>query len=260
MNGVRHIIRKAGLCFVAALWMCGCYNSGFDEADYPGAPPATTTSLRAFVTAHRGGAVRIEEPIVVAGRVTSSDRAGNFYRRLVVEDEGVALAIKARLDGLHNAYPEGMWLTIAMEGLVAERQFGILHIGSEGSETGHLMTDYIPSKAALDNHLFPSNDIYPIDPYDLQLNQLTPSLAGRLVRIGGLALDAEERSEEEVVVWSGEHRFYGADSLYVGCYIRPYADFADRPIPNANGSLTGVLEYNNGDYTLVPRDTEDLDF
>lgn len=260
MNGVRHIIRQAGLCFVAALWMCGCYNSGFDEADYPGAPPATTTSLRAFVTAHRGGAVRIEEPIVVAGRVTSSDRAGNFYRRLVVEDEGVALAIKARLDGLHNAYPEGMWLTISMEGLVAERQFGILHIGSESSETGHLTSDYIPSKAALDDHLFPSNDILPVTPYDLQINQLTPSLAGRLVRIGGLALDAAERSEEELVVWSGEHRFYGADSLYVGCYVRPYADFADRPIPDANGSLTGILEHNNGDYTLVPRDTEDLDF
>lgn len=260
MNGVQHIIRKAGLCIVAVLWMCGCYNSGFDEADYPAAPPATTTSLRAFVTAHRGGAVRIEQPIVVAGRVTSSDRAGNFYRRLVVEDEGVALAIKARLDGLHNAYPEGMWLTISMEGLVAERQYGILHIGSEGSETGYLTADYIPSKAALDNHLFPSNDILPIAPYDLQLNQLTPSLAGRLVRIGGLALDAAERSEEEVVVWSGAHRFYGADSLYVSCYVRPYADFADRPIPDTNGSLTGVLEYNNGNYTLVPRDAEDLDF
>lgn len=260
MNGVLHIVRKAGLCIVAALWICGCYNSGFDEADYPAAPPATTTSLRAFVTAHRGGAVRIEEPIVVAGRVTSSDRAGNFYHRLVVEDEGVALAIKARLDGLHNAYPEGMWLTISMEGLVAERQFGILHIGSESSETGHLTSDYIPSKAALDDHLFPSYDILPIDPYNLQINQLTPSLAGRLVRIGGLALDAEERSEEELVVWSGEHRFYGADSLCVGCYVRPYADFADRPIPDANGSLTGILEYTNGDYTLVPRDTEDLDF
>lgn len=260
MNGVQHIIRKTGLGIVAALGICGCYNSGFDEADHPTAPPATTTSLRAFVTAHRGGAVRIEEPIVVAGRVTSSDRAGNFYRRLVVEDEGVALAIKARLDGLHNTYPEGMWITIAMEGLVAERQYGILHIGSEGSETGYLTADYIPSKAALDNHLFPSNDILPIAPYDLQLNQLTPSLAGRLVRIGGLALDAAERSEEELVVWSGAHRFYGADSLCVGCYVRPYADFADSPIPDRNGSLTGVLEYNNSDYTLVPRDAEDLDF
>ncbi|MBQ1220914.1 MAG: hypothetical protein IIX78_00005, partial [Alistipes sp.] len=85
-------------------------------------------------------------------------------------------------------------------------------------------------------------------------------MAGRLVRIGGLALDAEERSEEELVVWSGEHRFYGADSLYVDCYVRPYADFADCPIPDTNGSLTGVLEHNNGDYTLVPRDAEDLDF
>ena len=260
MNWVQHIIRKAGLCIVAVLWMCGCYNSGFDEADYPTTPPATTTSLRAFVTAHRGGAVRIEQPIVVAGRVTSSDRAGNFYRRLVVEDEGVALTIKARLDGLHNAYPEGMWLTVSMEGLVAERQYGILHIGSEGSETGYLTADYIPSKAALDEHLFPSSDILPITPYDLQLDQLTPSMAGRLVRIGGLALDAEERLEEEVEVWSGEHRFYGADSLYVDCYVRPYADFADCPIPDTNISLTGILEYNNDNYTLVPRDAEDLDF
>lgn len=260
MNRVQHRVRKAGLFFMIALLMCGCYNSGFDEADYPTTPPVTTTSLRAFVTAHRGGAVRIEQPIVVAGRVTSSDRAGNFYRRLVVEDEGVALAIKARLDGLHNAYPEGMWLTVSMEGLVAERQYGILHIGSEGSETGYLTADYIPSKAALDEHLFPSSDILPITPYDLQLDQLTPSMAGRLVRIGGLALDAEERLEEEVAVWSGEHRFYGADSLYVDCYIRPYADFADCPIPDTNGSLTGILEYNNDNYTLVPRDAEDLDF
>ena len=260
MNRVQYRVRKAGLFFMTAILMCGCYNSGFDEANYPTTPPATTTSLRAFVTAHRGGAVRIEQPIVVAGRVTSSDCAGNFYRRLVVEDEGVALAIKAQLDGLHNAYPEGMWLTVSMEELVAERQYGILHIGSEGSETGYLTADYIPSKAALDEHLFPSSDILPITPYDLQLDQLTPSMAGRLVRIGGLALDAEERSEVEVVVWSGEHRFYGADSLFVDSYVRPYADFADCPIPDTNGSLTGILEYNNGDYTLVPRDAEDLDF
>lgn len=247
---------------VVALLCVTCYNSGFSEADMVTTPPATTTSLATLASLYRGTTTPIEEDIVVAGRVTSSDREGNFYRTLMVEDEGVGVAVKVALDALHNNFPPGMWLTIRLEGLVLGEERGTLQIGTRPEVGSGYAVDYIPSKAALDSHLFPCNDIAPVNPLSLTSDELVPSMAGRLVCIEGLRLVSDEE-EETPQTWSGNHRFCTPSSDTINCYVSPYADFSDLLIPSTEGSITAIVELANQQqnrYTLKPRYGKDLDF
>ncbi|MDE6176304.1 MAG: hypothetical protein K2F71_02050, partial [Paramuribaculum sp.] len=50
--------------------------------------------------------------VVVAGRVISSDRAGNIYKSLVIQDETAALAISIDRSSLYNEYRVGQEVVI----------------------------------------------------------------------------------------------------------------------------------------------------
>ena len=107
----------------------GCYDSHFGqagEAPGEGSPNASLADIRARFT---GQPVVVEGDIRVAGRVTTSDRAGNFYRTLCIEDAGAALEVMVGLDHLHNDYPPGSLLLVRLRGLTLGEQFGVLQAG-----------------------------------------------------------------------------------------------------------------------------------
>ena len=62
--------------------------------------------------------------------VTTSDRAGNFYRTLCIEQAGAALEVMVGLDHLHNDYPPGSRLMVRLRGLTLGLQYGVLQAGT----------------------------------------------------------------------------------------------------------------------------------
>lgn len=119
----RHtVIRRRGLLCgaVLSLFSAGCYDDAGTPATTIETPPATTT-LAELHRLYAGRTVRIESDIFVRGRVVTSDRAGNFYRTLVLEEQGAAAELMAGIDGLHNVYPEGCELTVGLRGSRSEK-------------------------------------------------------------------------------------------------------------------------------------------
>lgn len=223
------------LCSLAST---GCY----DDAGTPGSatdiPPATTT-LDELRRLFAGNTFEVEGEIVIRGRVTSSDRAGNFYRTLTIEQEGAAAELMAGIDGLHNIYPENCELTVRLKGLALGENKGILQIGRLPAPGSGYATDYIGSRAALDRHLFRGEVSDPIRPSVRTIGELTPAMAGTLVRIDGLRYAPEGIDEG---TWSGYKRFVDADGNAIRTYTRPYADFADRTMPECEVLLVGILQ------------------
>lgn len=241
------------------LLLVGCHDSSFDEAAPTPTWPTATTTLDQLQSLVGDKSLRIERAIVVAGRVTSSDQAGNFYRTLMIEDRGAALEIMAGIDHLHNDYPIGSWVILQLEGATVGRRFGVMQAGAEPEVGSYYPTDYFGSKAALDRHLFRTDKaLVTPSPTRCSLATLTPAMAGRLVQFEGLTY--EPQADDEQAVWSGYHTFTDATGHKLQSYVRSYADFADRPLPQGRCTLIGILQYDatgDGSYLLKLRDETD---
>lgn len=235
----------------------GCYDSHFGqagEAPGEGSPNASLADIRARFT---GQPVVVEGDIRVAGRVTTSDRAGNFYRTLCIEDAGAALEVMVGLDHLHNDYPPGSLLLVRLRGLTLGEQFGVLQAGSPAEPGSGYATGFLGSKAAADAAVVRLGGGVPPEAAVTTIPELAPSMCGTLVRIP----DVELFGEEAPVAWAGYHRFADTQGNLIRTYVRTYADFAGASIPEGRGSLTGILQQDGtvaDRYILKLRDETDF--
>ena len=107
----------------------GCYDSHFSEAAGGAAAGEGNTPLSELRARYTGRPTLVEEDIRVVGYVTTSDRAGNFYRTLCIEQAGAALEVMVGLDHLHNDYPPGSRLMVRLRGLALGLQTGLHQAG-----------------------------------------------------------------------------------------------------------------------------------
>ena len=110
--------------------------------------PATET-IAALRARYAGTPVTVTGDIVVAGTVTTSDRAENFYRTLCICDAEAGLEVMAGIDHLHNDLPIGSRVTLSLRGLTVAQSRGVLQAGRPPAAGSGYATDYIGSRAAL---------------------------------------------------------------------------------------------------------------
>lgn len=261
---MRFRVRHWLLLPIASLLVSEC-STQFSDTPITGEELATSTTLANLNKSVIDDEVlHFEEDIVVAGRVTSSDQARNFYRSIILEADGAAIELMAGQERLYNDYPIGSKLYIRLQGLVAARRYGILQIGSKPNAGSYYAVDYLGSKVALDQHVVrasaPLGELIPIT---VSLDQLTPTLCGRLVCIEGLRYLPESNSEGiiEPNCWQGYRRFTDREGGIIYTYVRTYADFAEEPIPSGERKLIGILQYDAagaGRYSIKLRDEADF--
>lgn len=98
--------------FFAFGMVSGCKK--FTEPE-PYNPPVMepTMTLAQFKALYKGTPIEItDESIVLEGKVISSDRTGNVYRSLYIEDESAGLEVKIGKTGLYNDYKLGQTIYI----------------------------------------------------------------------------------------------------------------------------------------------------
>lgn len=248
-----------GAAAAGILAAAGCYDSRFGE---PGPGPDGWTPTERIGTLRKryaGTTVVIDADIVVEGRVTTSDRSGNFFRSFCIEQEGAALEVMAGIDYLHNDYPPGSLVSLRLRGLALGTSREVLQVGRPPAPGSGYPTDYIGSRPAMDRVAvrIGSEQIVAPQPTVRTIGELDVALCGTLVRIDGLRYTPEELSPSE---WSGYKRFTDASGAEIFTYVRRYADFADNEVPPQAVSLTGILQHdatNGGRYILKLRDETD---
>lgn len=235
-----------------------CYDSRFGEPPREETEISATETIAGLKERFLGRPFQVTGDIRVEGRVTSSDRGGNFYRTLCIEKEGAALEIMAGIDQLHNEYPVGCLVTLQLEGLTVAERLGVLQVGNAPQPGSGYDTDYIGSQAALDRVLIRrSEQLEEPVPTTLTIPELTVRRCGTLVRIEQLRYAPEEEKEN---AWSGYRRFVDAGGNTIRTYVREYADFASGKIPVEPVALVGILQYDDageGRFLIKPRDEMD---
>lgn len=242
---------------ILALLPAGCYDSAFGERTQEPASEPTTATLGTLREQFEEMPVVVRSAVTVRGRVTTSDRSGNFYRTLCIEAGGAGLEIMAGLDHLHNDYPEGCTVTVHLQGWTLGESRGVLQLGRKPATGSAYPTDYIASRPALNRTLVRNDDpLQPLAPTPRTIAALTPAMCGTLIRIERVHHAPQDLATGS---WAGYQRFIDDAGAEIHTYVRSYADFADHRVPTGRCALTGILQYDGGRYLLKLRDEDDCE-
>lgn len=241
---------------VASLAAVGCFDSFDDRTEMPAAEPATVTiaELRRLCN---GASADITADAVIAGRVTTSDEAGNFNRTFFVEDATGGAEIMAGTYDIRNKYPPGATVSVNLAGCRVAFANGAIQIGLKPKSHSQYSVDYFMTDVLLDRHIIRGEGLSEVVPMPIAVSDT--NLCGRLVIIDGLRHTPDTADDR---TFGGYRRFAAADGSEIYSYVREYADFAGDTIPDGEVSLCGILLYGRitgiGDrFILKPRSRND---
>ena len=252
------------VAIVALILFVGCSSAADNNIIMEGVESATVTigDLRRDVVGSVG--VTLPEDCVVRGRVTSSDSEGNFYNQLVVEDDSGALMLCIALQHLDSYYPEGLDVSLRLDGLEANYYRGVLQVGTEA--LGYAGVGDIESRQVIKRTIRRGESVEPLVPPVVAIENLSREACGRLMRIEGVVLVASTINGREQslgdAMWQGYALFKNEVGDSIAVRTSKYATFAQQRIPHEPVSLTGVLEWGSYDsgpecYHLVLRYNDD---
>lgn len=146
----------------------------------------------------------IDKDIVIAGKVSTTDQPGNFYKSFYIQDETGGMEIKIGRNGLYNEYKPGQTvyvkcygLTLGMYGFKAKSSYGggqgMVQIGYK-DPTGEYETAYLEHQMLVDAHILKGEYGQEVEPVILTESQLpgpddtqvTNKYIGTLVTLKGL--------------------------------------------------------------------------
>lgn len=208
-------MRKSFISILAALAaLVSCeewepvFTSRYDEpADYAPAQMTANTSIASLSAMYSiGKPVKIQGDVVIGGRVSSSDAAGNFYRSFYIQDETGGIEVKIGKTSLYSDYKEGQMIYVDMNGLVLGMYGyksgnyggnGMVQIGLE-DKSGEYETSYMDIQPVIDAHVFRggAKDLEPVEPDVISSPSQLPSTSailsncpylGKLVTIKGMS-------------------------------------------------------------------------
>ncbi|MDR2885980.1 MAG: DUF5689 domain-containing protein, partial [Rikenellaceae bacterium] len=206
---------------------------------------------------YHGAAVTIDEDMIVRGSMTSSDREGNFYRTLVIEDATGALELKTGLYDMHNTYPEGWRVTLKLRGLRMDMDAGVLQVGAVPPAWAAYKTDYLGHRVMVERYLINERVRQPVAAAVCAAGALQEEMCGRLMTVPGMALAGATPGAltlpDETVTWAspsadkryppatGYRKFKDAAGDSVIVATSGYATFAATAVPPGTLALTGIL-------------------
>ena len=261
---MRAIIRlmRVSVVMAAAVAACGCYDRFGQAAVADDRPENANMTIAAVAALYRGETTEITENIIIAGRVTSSDRAGNFYRSLMVEQDGAAVELRVALTEMHNIWPAGSGVTVRLRGLALGESMGVRCIGLPAAGYSYNQVDYIPSRVEADRIIVRSHDPEPFGVQSFYVSMLDRSMCGRIVRVTEL-MRVDDGGQNPL--WGGINIFEDDETgARIAVSVSDYADFARHRVPSEKLAVTGILQFGRPDgvsedmFILKPRDESDI--
>lgn len=255
--------RVAIIILTAVILLTGCKESS--EPPVKLIAPAPTTTIGEIKKLYKGKLIRVSEPMVVVGRVVSNDKENNFYNSIIIEQDGAAVEILAASDALYARYPEGYSLTLSLEGLAISSRNGVLQVGVESDPWEYYELTELSTYPMLNRHLFRGERVPFVEPPTLHLEELSPDMCGRYIRIKALRFEPEEIDPEKEYTLSGYLPLKDTEGRTMYSYVSDYARFSDRVIePMTTLSIEGcLLYYESGahkGFIIKPNSGDDIEY
>ena len=198
------------LLFLGAAFLAGCqewdpilnWTYPEPEAREPLMADVNTTiaGLKQLYLDNGGKAVEITSKVIIGGQVVSSDRSGNIYRDLYIQDETGAICVKVGKSSLYSDFHLGQWVFVDCRGLKIGSYNGMPQLGIEDESDSGYDTAYIDAQYLIDTHIFRGRDATLPEPLSVSPAELTQALSdggfksplwGRYVKLEGMTYGAK---------------------------------------------------------------------
>jgi hypothetical protein len=277
MNKIKSII---GL-MAALVLTCGSMTSCQDDIDAPGmnVPVATlkpNTSIADVKSEYWQdgnnyiatiGTKENGDHIIIAGRVISSDRSGNIYKSLVIQDATAALSISLNSTNLYNEYRIGQEIVLDLTGMYIGKYASLQQLGYPSYDVKYGDQATFMAKAFFDEHAELNGLPEPnkVNVLDINISDLGNSkesqlkYQSQLVRLHNVTFE-----EGGVATFCTAHKENTnrtvKDENGVSLTVRTsgYANFWATKLPAGPVDLMGIITTYNGDWQLQLRSLDDV--
>lgn len=253
--------------FAAATIFSSC-NKKFDappEESADSIPVNSTIQQLKALHQSKGAYDSVTADLTISGVVTANDSSGNFYNQIVIEDNSGAIYVDIQGSDLYASYPVGRKLYIKARGLTLSDKSGCIQLGMYTGGASPTLSG-IPVGIA-EQYIVKGTFNNVVVPIPVTLDQLNPN-------------DLQDPLQSELIVLSG-FQFQDADlgktysdsakstyfnlqtcssSSTIELYNSNYAYFANLPVPQGNGNITGIYTPYNTYKEIIIRDTSDVQF
>ncbi len=162
----------------------------------------TFTTIKDLKAMYKNGKpMEITGNVWIKGQVTSSDKTGNIYRELYIQDKTGGIDLKLGKSSLYSEYSLGQWVYVHCDGLTLGAYNGMPQLGLEADQTttNDYETSYIDVQVIIDQHVFRGAFDKPLKPAEVTEADVKASISsgfkgdlwGKLVTIKGLTYGNE---------------------------------------------------------------------
>ena len=212
------------------------------------------------------------EPLYVEGYIISSDKAGNFYKHIIIQNKTdgstnathprMGLKIELNETSLYEKYELGRKVYIKLNGLSVGMSHGVLVLGKLSHGEITQIPPYLVNDAILR-----STEVAIITPKTTTIATLTTTDINTLIQLTNMQFTSAIVSQ----TYAGEShdRFTGnrkIESCLDGSSIvlssSTFSDFKSVTLPKGNGTITAILtkDFSGKNNVLLIRDRDDILF
>jgi len=212
-----------------------------------------------------GSATVIDTDVVIEGYVVSSDKSGNIYKTISIQDkpENPTSAIKISIDktNLYTTYDIGRKIYIKLKGLAVGYSFGSIQIGQ--AIEGELARI---SSFEVQNHIFRSCEVAEIIPKKVTISELNESMLEMLIEIENVQFKTTDLGLPYANVENTETVNRVLENFNTNCNLMNeiivrnsgFSKFKNELLPEGKGSVIAIFGNFYDDFQLYIRDTDDV--
>lgn len=254
------------MAFFLLLTLCACsLNDKYEKPDSCEDSWEPNISLSNLLSLYDGETIRIQEDWIVEGYVISSDREGNFYGRIHIQDHpqepAYGLELMLELPDASLFYPAGQAILISLKGLYLGKSNGSFQLGGVYGLFDQLKVGRLPGRLAEQHIQSGCAESIAVIPRSISLEKMEQEQVNTLVAVDSVQFPedllghsyAEEKEETS-------RQLEDCNGNTINLVNSGYADFAPALLPEGSGKVTGILLGDGKDFSLVIRSISDVEF
>lgn len=256
MNKIKYTV-------LAAFFLLACVscNKELDEAPVLTFDGERNMTIAELLELHTVGTTdsysEIPEGTIITGIVTSSDKQGNCYKYLTIQDETGAIMIKIDDSSLDPKYRIGQRVYVKCGDMVIGdyRKNKQLGFWVDGSMTGI-------ASSQEDLYIF-RDGVCGAEPEPVVVNskyQIDESMCNKLIKLEGVHFDQGGTANYCDAGSNTSRDIVFADNSTIVLRTSSYAKFANDLLPEGEGDLYGILTIYNTTYQFTIRSLDDVRF
>ncbi|MFK8054593.1 MAG: DUF5689 domain-containing protein [Saprospiraceae bacterium] len=210
-----------------------------------------------------GEFTEITDDLIVDAIVIADDEGGNFYKKLVLQDETGGIEILLNRNDIYTTYEEGRELGVKAKGLYISDYNGVIQLGGAPTtdNNGNLRLGQLDD-ALIDDFFLLGSQVGLPAAKEISITEFGPSDISTLIKLCDVQFassDTTGQMADAVGQLTLNKTLEDCNFNTILVRTSGYADVASTDVPNGKGCVTAVYGVFRDDKQLFIRTSADLD-